>query len=428
MNFVTKSVVSISGTGLRSVITLLTGIFLARWLLPAGIGQYQLIVTTMLIIGGIATLGVGQATIFYINRKKVDVSIVATVAFKFSLVMGSVTFFIALAVLCYRPYFGEIPFWVIFICGIQGVALTLVASLYPVLIALLQIKKYILVQLTPCVILFLLVITGMLLGVMNINYAWAALSIGQVCGALMVLWFLWKWISFRTPFEWGLFKSLVVYGAKLNLTYMIHILNGEIGILLLRYFLPNDFTEIGYYSRAIRLGGILLVLSGSLSPLFYSKWSSIKSTERGPQVERVSRVFWSLFLLLIGILELSAGYLIIFLYKSPFLPAVPIMRILLIGIGARFLSAPLFSLFSGSGKPLFTSFVLGINLVIMIILMVFLVPIYMGVGAAIAFTLSNLAGLVIAYSLSCRKFGIRFSQCIFMTGSDIKYFVRALRL
>lgn len=426
MNFVTKGFVNIFGQSLAAAISLLTGILLSRWLLPAGIGQYQLVITALLITGGITTLGVGQATIFYINRKKIDITVVATVAFKFSLVMGLANMLIVLALLCYRPYFGEIPFWVILICGIQGMGLTLMATLYPVLIAPLEIKKYIIVRLIPSLVLLVLVILGILLGLININYAWVASSIAQISGVLTVLWFLRRWISLRMPFEWKLFKSLAAYGAKINLTYIVRVLNGEIGLLLLRYFSRGDFTEIGYFGRAVRLATILLLLSESLSPLLYSKWSSLENTPRRLQTERVSRVFWALLVLLIVALELLAGYLVAFLYGSAFLPAVPIMRIILIGVGARFLLSPLFSFFSSSGKPLLTSLVLSINLALMSVLMIFLVPTYMGIGAALAFTLSNLAGLAIAYTLSCLKFGVRLNQCVLINSDDLKYCAKAL--
>lgn len=428
MSFVTKSFINTLGAALFGAVNLLIGILLARWLLPAGEGQYRLVASAVLLIGEAATLGVGQAAIYHINRKKIDPSIVATVAFKFSLVMGFATLLILLAILHYRPYFGEIPFWVILICSIQGAAVTLIAGLYPILIAFLQVKKYNLVRLAPRVIALLLIIAGILLGVMNINYAWVVVSIGQICGILTLLYLLRRWISFGIPFEWPLFKSLVIYGAKLILSYIVYMLNGAIGLLLLRYFLPHDFSEVGYYSRAIRLSGVLLLLSGALAPLLYSKWSSVDSIERQHQAERVSRVFWALLISVIAILEILAGYLVPFLYGIEFLPAVPIMRILLIGIGVRFLLAPLFQVFFGGGKPLLTSFILIVNLAIMAILMALLVPRYAGIGAAVAFSASNCVALCLGYAVSYKKFGVRPHRSLVLTGEDIRYFIRALRL
>lgn len=426
MIFLKKSLVNIIGTTLLGLVNLTIGILLARWLLPEGIGRYQLVISAANLIGAVITLGIGQATIFYINNVKKAPDLVATTAFKFAFVASVVVLPILVAVFHYRPYFGEIPFWMMLVCAIQGVGLVFLNTLYPILVAFLQVNKYVLVRLVPRLIVLVLVTAVILLGVVNINFAWISVSVGQLCGAVCVIYFLRRWIKYHISFDWPLFKSMVFYGAKLNLNYIVLILNGEIGILLLRFFAADSFAEVGYYSRAIRLGAILLLFSGSLSPLLYSKWASVDRTQRQLQAERVSRVFWVLLVVLIGVIELLAERLIYCLYGAEFLPAVLIMRILFVGIGARFLLTPFFLVFSSSGHPLLTSIVLSTNLVIMAALMALLVPIYKGVGAAIAFTVGNIAGLVLGYIIGHTRFGIRIQNSLIITADDVKYITNTL--
>ena len=245
-------------------------------------------------------------------------------------------------------------------------------------------------------------------------------------GCLLVVYFIRDLLNISVKFDWKLLKSMISYGTKLNLNYIVLILNGEVGILLLRFFLSSNFEEVGLYSRAIQLGAMLLIISSSLSPLLYSKWSAVDSQQRRLQAEQVSRVCWVLLILIIVFLEFTAEYIIYGLYGSEFLPAVLMMRILLIGIGARFLLTPFFQVFSGSGHPLLTTSVLLLNLAVMAGLMFILVPVYKGVGASIAFTVGNICGMTLGYIIGQVKYGIRIHKSLLITRDDIKYMTTAL--
>ena len=52
------------------LMNLVIGIFLARWLSPAGIGRYTVIISAVTIISAFATLGIGTASIYYINNQQ----------------------------------------------------------------------------------------------------------------------------------------------------------------------------------------------------------------------------------------------------------------------------------------------------------------------------------------------------------------------
>lgn len=427
MNFLKKSFVNVINSVFLGVINLVIGIVLARKLGPAGIGQYQLVVSAMTIIAAFATFGIGGSVIYYINNKGYDKVEVATLSLKFSSIVAIIFLPIVLLILQWEHYFGEIGPIAKFMMGLYCVQVTIVTMVWPILMAELKVVQYALVSLIPRICLFILIVAILGVGIFDLTNAWIATGLSQIAAVAAMLWFMRGDFNFKLKTQWSLFKPLAIYGSKLNLSYIVLLLNGEIGILIIRALLSDDFSQVGYYSRAIRLGALLLFVAQSIGPLLYAKWSSISSEQRLLQVERVNRCFLDMSILGVLLLILIAGPLILILYGKDYTPCVSIFRYLLPGIAARFLLVPHFRLYSSSGSPLFTSFVLIVNLVLMSILMVVFVPVHLARGAAIAFSLSNIAGFIIALFLSIRYFNVRFYRSLLVNREDLKYFSRAIK-
>ena len=426
MSFLGKTLINISGTFGLGIINLILGILLSRWLDPAGVGQYQLAISTATMGAAFLTLGVGGATIYFINNQKHGKAEVATLSMKFGLTIGVVVFVLLCCLYSYEAYFGHIN-WEAKICiGIYGGLYAMVTVCWPLLMADLHVGKYVTVQITPRLVFLLLLLVIIICGKVSVEVAWWLTAIGQVFGITVLIWFLRNDFSKNKPFNFGLLKSMVSYGIKMNISYIILLLNGEVGIFMVRFFSTDDFAEIGYYSRAIRLGNMLLLISGALSPLLLSKWSSVEIGDRQTQVERVSRVFVTLLFVVIIFSEFLAYYLVLGLYGNKFLPAVPMMRIVFIGIAARFLMTPFSQLFSSSGQPLLTGLVYGINLATMTVLMFFWVPAHQGIGASWAFTVGNYGGLIAGALIGHKTFGVRLSKSLLITKDDIDYLRNAI--
>src|SRR5512146_232280 len=339
------------GTGLFSVLHLVIGIFLARLLTPAGLGQYSLVISFITIVATVFSLGIGSASIYAINNRKEPPERVSTNALKLSMLAACVTAVVVAPILLRRGYFGDLALAVILIVCLYCAALVILEATYPILIASFRIREYTMVRLVPGLALLALVMITMSEGTLTVPLAFSYTAAGQWLGLGLLLWCLRDVLDRRIPLAAEQVKPLVGYGLKLNASYMMHLLNWEAGLFLVRYFTP-DFSEVGFYRIGIRLGGILLLAGNAIGPLLYSKWSSAEGGERQRQAESVSRVFWFFLFVSLGMLELFAGWIIPALYGPEYLPAVPLMRILLIGIGARFLMVPMIEVFSSGGKPL----------------------------------------------------------------------------
>lgn len=406
-----------AGTGLFSVLHLVIGIVLARLLTPAGLGQYSLSLSFVTISATLFSLGVGSASIYAINNQKIPADRVATSALKLSLLLATVMTIAVIPVLYHRGYFGEMPFQVILFVAVYGAALLVLEATYPILIAFFRIGEYTVVRLLPGIVFLLLMVITWYAGKFTLALAFFYTAAGQGLGLGLLLWFLRDTLDRRIPLASEQVKPLIGYGLKLNSSYLMHLLNWEIGLFLVRYF-TSDFSEVGYYRIGIRFGGILLLIGNSIGPLLYSKWSSAEGGERRLQAETVSRVFWFILFFPLMALELVAGWIIPALYGPEYLPAVSMLRIILVGIGARFLMVPMIEIFSSGGKPLLGSLVHGVSLISMVFLMMFLVPVRSGSGASIAFAISNCVGLVTCYFLGAMQFRINLRRCFLITSED----------
>lgn len=428
MSFIRKSVLNVFGTGLYGIVNLIIGVILARLLKPEGIGQYQLVLSAVTIAGAIAAFGVGGASVYFINRQKQDPREISTIAFKFSAISGIVIAAALFFILRLKSYFGDIPLATICITAACGAAVLLTENLYPLLLVTFQVRRHLEVKLAPRLFLLAFLVLGYKFELVTVNSALVYSSVGYFLGVALLLWYIRDWLTLdyiQTSLKH--LKSLLNYGTRLNLSYVVTLLNGEIGILLLRFFKAGDFAQVGYYSRAIRLGGMILLLAASMGPLLLSKWTAAKHMERQMQVEKTCRTYCFFLILAILPLELFADRIVLLLYGEEFSSAIPMTRILLIGIGTRSLLNPLFQLFSSGGRPLLTTVVLAANLVIMLAIMVFVVPYYGGKGASVAFTVSNCLALILGYYFSSSKFDIRVGQCLIIKMNDLKYLVKTLK-
>ena len=97
------------------------------------------------------------------------------------------------------------------------------------------------------------------------------------------------------------------------------------------------------------------------------------------------------------------------------------LRIILIGIGARFLMMPIFNLFSSCGKPLLSTYSLITGISVSVIFMIVLIPLYNAVGAGMAFSIGNISALIMCYYLASNKLGLDLRKCSIINLEDIRF-------
>ncbi len=425
MSLLKKGVLTTFGTGANAAINFAVGILLARWLSPDGLGQYALVISAATLTASLVSSGLGPACIYYLNNLKKDPREVATMSLKASLLIALGIAPLLGGALGIRSYFGDLTNWAVCAAVVYGAAVLTVRNLAPMLLAALDVRRHVVVSIVPSLGLLGLIGAGIGLDLFTLETAWMLAASSQLAGLAVLIWFLRNHIDLRLPLRWATARPMFAYGFKLNVAAFANLLGVEMGLFLVKQFTQN-FAEVGYYRTGIRVGSILLMVAYAVGPLLYSKWASAEQKGRILQVERVSRVFWLLVLVAVTALALIAPFLIPFAYGEEFLPAVRILQILLVGVGARFLLVPVFQMFQGGGSPSLVILVQAVNLTVMASLMFLLAPQYGGLGAAIAFAVSNTVSLGVGYILGASAYGIRITQCLIITRNDLQYIRSAL--
>ena len=217
----------------------------------------------------------------------------------------------------------------------------------------------------------------------------------------------------KTPLK--VIKSLVSYGSLYALAFLVTRLNHKIDILLLKRMC--DLAEVGYYSLgAIAVGVVLMT----------------KSATHGNQKLVTRQVCSTLrvsILVVLGaaiILYAIAPQLVSFLFGERYSPSVPIVRTILPGILFFVILKIINSQFIGTGKPHLTMIALIPALFLNIILNLLFIPVYKGLGAAMATNISYFSGCFVLLLVYARTFETGLMEIFRYQKSDFN-FIRKIR-
>jgi O-antigen/teichoic acid export membrane protein len=421
-----KGILNMAGTICLTAVNTVIGILLARYLEPDGMGQYQLCLTTVILIVTLCNLGVGMASIYFVNNQGIPSEEAASAGFVFSIIAGAFSAVLLFILLQIRSYFGFLPLSTIAILSFGSWVLSFQTSILPLLMAHLRIIQFVSVQILRSILAFVLVCFVILLSLLTVSSALFA-QVAGMCGSLALLvWYLRKDLKKWHHFSFKLIKRMIRFGAQFSVGNIINLVNVNIGIYLVRYFYTDDFSYVGHYGRAAAVCSLLLLIPMSLGPILYSRWSGLSLEEKVQQVSLATRLMLILGLSVCVILVFSAKWVVLLMYGSDYLPAVLPLRVLAVGLLFRFISYPMLQLFPSSGHPLLTSILLGTSLVVTAAAMLELIPLYSIAGAAGSVAIGNLFGLIVGYTIAIKKFNVDLIDCFRIRMTDVRYILQNL--
>ncbi|MBN1105221.1 MAG: oligosaccharide flippase family protein [Deltaproteobacteria bacterium] len=425
MSLLRKSILSAGGTVICAALGIITQMILSRKLGPDGMGQYQLLLSTSTLAVAVATLGIGQANVYFLNHFNSPKAAVVMNSVYWWAVAGTVLFvgYVG-AVKEFVNYFGRVPIEALLIFGVGLLGVLLVNLLRPVLVAELLMREAVLVTVAAPSAYLVTVACLAATTRLSVVQAIIAMAVGNAAGALVCIWFVRDGLKWHERFDARFFWKLLPHGMQLASSNIVQLASATMGILLLRHFMHESFSEVGYYGRAIAVCGLMQLLSASATPLLYSKWSSVNQAERTAQVERATRIQTAMGIGIVFFLLVFGRYLIILLYGHSFLAAVQPLYLLSF---AHLIKGPtniFTNLFAGAGQPSLNSLIWGISLPFLVLFSFLLVPRFGIAGAAIAEICSSSASLLAAACVAGHRYGVDLSQSFVFKGSDLRYICR----
>ena len=431
MSFLRKGMMVSGGQMLCVSLGVGANILFARALGRTEMGQLELFRSTAVVIAASFSLGFGPANVYFLNNQKVPMQAVVTNAAKQATMMALIIILaLAITVPLMSGYFGHVVLPVALLYAV-GVGLDMIRmNLRPILVAKLEVRRYVMVAFVPGVV----VLTGagcvmlwrLFYGTVSADAAIFVLALGGMTTGAMSVFFLRKEIDLRLPFDWRLTRRVFSYGVKLAAVMILAMLSQNLSVMLLRLRL-DAFEEVSLYTRAVAICGLLLLVPVGVGPLLYARWSSVTGEVRRKQGEMALRLHVAYGLACMLLVMALGKYVIWFLYGKEYIggavalrwlaPAVLCMLIFKVGSG----------ILGGAGKAGITAWVLLVSISIMAVVTYFSVPILGINGAAIGVLCGNAFSILVVMALCARLYGIRLSRCLIPTRRDFRSIRDSLR-
>jgi len=429
MNFSQKSFIALFGKLAGAILTMAISIFLARNLGVAGIGQYHLILSTQIVVITILAMGFGNASIYFINSKKIDRLILVSNLFQFFIIIALVlALVLGFALFNFENYFGYLNFLSILLFVTGAASLLMYNILMPVLYANLEIIKLQILQLSSNLFLLASILFFYLIDCFEINIVISITGISNIVLVAILLFYLRDDLHIKTKMDFILIKELFSFGVKLSATNFVFILSSNIVIFLMQHFLKNGFESVGLFSRASTIANIFLLIPTTLGPLLYSKWSGVSITKLHFEVEKASRILVSISIFCVLITILFGEYFLLLLYGKEFIGAKIVLIILSVTIVFSSIITILTNVFSSIGKPMITLKVFTVSLIITSILAFILIPSFGIEGAAFSVLIGVIYnGFALLY-YSQKEINFSLFSSIFIRQNDIILLIKALNI
>jgi len=386
----------------QKIVSFFYFIIIARFLGAEDIGKYVLAlsITTILLI--IIDSGISPAITRETARNKETASAYLPSIIIYKIIASVVIYFFALAFVNFLGY-PEITKQLVYLAGVVMVLDTFSLTFYAVLRGL-HILKYESFAISVYQLIVLAIGLGGLFMGASVHILMVALIVASTFNLIFAYSFLNKnvKISFRENEYMKRFKEFMKYALPFAATAIfikIHFASDTIILSLL-----STERELGLYSVAHKF-----VFALEFIPLAFVATSfPALSTFFRENKDMMMHVFnkSSFYLMLIALPIVFGGYVIAeplthALYGKEFASSATSLSILLLGILFLFLNYPFGSFLGAIQRQKTNMYLMGVAVLTSLLLNIYLIPIYGGAGAAIAFFISSFI-LFVSYFIAIK--------------------------
>jgi O-antigen/teichoic acid export membrane protein len=187
-------------------------------------------------------------------------------------------------------------------------------------------------------------------------------------------------------------KKILVYGSKYYIGKISNQANAQMGTMIMAFF--SNTAEIGMFSVAMRLMAQVLIIPDTLNKVLSPRIAGDREG-RKDLVARCFRLAGLSCAVLLLLIALLAHPIVMVLFSPSFLPAVPLIQVIAVGMTLRCGSKMLEPYLLGTNHPGVASFSVAVGAVVNVVLLYLLLPRIGMMGAAIGVVGSHLASLAV---------------------------------
>ena len=309
------------------LISFISGIILARLLMPEDYGAIGMLAIFMSLAEVFIDAGFGSALIQKKQPSQTDYSTVFYFNIGMSLILYAVLFFCAPAIakFYHMPILSKV-------LRVQGLILFIYAFNIIQRNQIrknLKFKKLSKVTITTSVISLIVTVAMAYMG-----FGVWALVAQNFLGALIPCIFFWVTMSWHPTWEysWNSFRELFGFGSYMFLTHLFTTFSQRItGLLVGRWYDP---ATMGYYTKASQFSKYAtLSVSGVMIQTTYPLYASAQDDKErlANMVKRITSTLAFITVPMLSMLILIAKPLFVLLFTERWLPSVPYFQILCIG-------------------------------------------------------------------------------------------------
>ena len=216
----------------------------------------------------------------------------------------------------------------------------------------------------------------------------------------------------------SMLKPYYSYGFRIYFGAIAGFLILRLDMLMLKYMGTTE--ELGIYSIAVRLAEMLLLVSAAS---MVTMPGIIKGEVSKEKIAQIIRYLLFITIMLSIAIAMLAQYLIVPLYGVEYKAVILLMQILLIGISIKSMNYAISPYIMGKGKPEYDSY-LGVGIGILnVLLNIVLIPRYGPIGAAVATTISYVAGSITYLIIFMKLTELGIWTCILISRKDFSYLI-----
>ena len=309
------------------IITFLSGIILARLLMPEDYGAIGMLAIFMSLAEVFIDAGFGSALIQKKDPTQSDYSTVFYFNIGMSAILYAVLYFSAPAIaeFYHMPILSKV-------LRVQGLILFIYAFNIIQRNQIrknLKFKKLSKVTITTSVISLIVTVIMAYMG-----FGVWALVVQNFLGALIPCIFFWLTMNWRPTWEysWASFKELFGFGFYMFLTHLYTTFSQRItGLLVGRWYDP---ATMGYYTKASQFSKYAtLSVSGVMIQTTYPLYASVQDDKARliNMVKRITSTLAYITVPMLSLLMLTAKPLFVLLFTERWLPSAPYFQILCVG-------------------------------------------------------------------------------------------------
>jgi len=403
-------------------------IILARVLGPQGRGVYALAMLLPNLIVTLGNFGVASATTYYVARDEIPRKVILGNNILLSIGIGLLGVLVGGGVILFfqQNLFKGVDTFLLFF-ALAFIPLNFFYSFIRyILLGAQYIKEFNYVQITQTTFFLVALVITLLrfdagvIGAMESNF----LSV-LVASLLVFYWAIQISDGIDFALDFTYLKQSIIYGFQVHLMNILGFLNYRMDVFLVNWFLGP--SAVGLYVISVGLIEKIWMVSQSAGMVLFPKIAAEGNVERNkkftPFLART--VLW---ITALGAIMLAAAskWVILTLYSESFLPAVNVLRGLVIGIVALSAGRILSNALAGYGRPVLNIYTGIVAVITNVVLNLLWVPRYGIVGAAWASSVSYTVSFLGSLYFYCRFSNQRWTEVIVLQKEDWKIYRRTI--